>query len=138
MPVSRIPKGGTRGTIYREVARLRLDDAETLLDRSRFNGAIYLAGYAVECHLKYAVCDRKNVLYLPATLEVHDWDKLVEAAGLAADIKAQHQISLIYDALAERWGPALRYRTVKYAASEAPRLYKEMFALYQFLNELVP
>jgi hypothetical protein len=138
MPAPRIPKGGTRGAIYRPVAWLRLADAKSLLDRSRYNGAIYLAGYAVECHLKYAVCEKKNILYLPAHLEVHDWDILVKSAGLIADIKAQPQVSHIYDALAERWGPALRYRTGKYTLAEASHLYTEMTSVYEFLRELVP
>jgi hypothetical protein len=138
MPAPRSPKGGTRGTVYREIARQRLADAKSLLDHARFNGAIYLAGYAIECHLKFAVCERKAVLYLPADLEVHDWERLVAAAGLAIDIKAQRPMALIYYGLAERWGPALRYRTANYSASEASILYKEMHALYHFLKELAP
>jgi hypothetical protein len=82
MPAPRKQKGGTRGTVYREIARQRLADAKSLLDHTRFSGAIYLAGYAIECQLKFAVCERKNLTYLPANLEVHDWDRLVAAAGV--------------------------------------------------------
>lgn len=138
MPASRTPRGGTRGTVYRAIARLRLQDAAALLNSRRYNGSIYLAGYAVECHLKFAFCERKGFTYLPAELEVHNWDALVVAAGLAAEINAQREMSALYSALAESWGPSLRYRTTNYAANEAARLYKEMEELYQFLNELVP
>jgi HEPN domain-containing protein len=138
MPSPRIPKGGTRLTIYREVAWLRLAEAETLLKNHHYNGAIYLAGYAIECQLKFAVCRQKGCTYLPENLEVHDWDVLIAAAGLATDIQAERSISNIYEALAQQWGPALRYRTKKYPPKEATQLYKEMADLYDFLNELVP
>ena len=135
---SRIAKGGTRGTVFKEVAQLRLADAKSLLEQKRFNGAIYMAGYAVECHLKYAACQRCGETYLPPNLEVHDWDILVKAAGLLSDIKSQKQVSLLYYALVEVWGPSLRYRTTKYSNKEALQLYKELSSLYQFFAELEP
>ena len=138
MAARRITKGGTRGTVYREVAQIRLEDAGSLRANGRHNGAIYLAGYAIECQLKFAYCRRKGEIYLPAPLEVHDWDTLVAAAGLLPDIKQQAAMDAIYSALADQWGPGLRYRTTKYSAVEANRLYNEMDELYDFLRELVP
>ena len=124
--------------MYRDVARLRMGDAASLRADGRHNGAIYLAGYAIECHLKFAFCHRKAELYLPARLEVHDWDKLVDAAGLLPDIKQQATMEAIYSAMVEKWAPSLRYRTGNYSASEANRLYNEMSELYDFFRELVP
>ncbi len=97
-----------------------------------------MAGYAVECHLKYAACQRCGVTYLPSNLEVHDWDVLVDAGGLFSAIKSQKEVSLLYDALVEMWGPDLRYRTTKYAKNQAPKLYNELSTLYQFFAELEP
>ena len=57
MPKRSIPKGGTRGTVYKAAARERILDAEMLHKAERVHGAIYLAGYAIESHLKYAVCE---------------------------------------------------------------------------------
>jgi len=138
MPARRIPPGGTRGTVYRAVARLRQQDALGLLRQRRYNGSIYLAGYAIECHLKFAICHRKEHLYLPAKFEVHDWDRLVNAAGLLPEIKTQRNMAGLYFALVDRWGPALRYRTAAYSAGEGEHLFNEMNQLYMFLNELVP
>jgi hypothetical protein len=138
MSAPRIDRGATRGTVYREVAQLRMGDAGSLLANARYNGAIYMAGYAIECHLKFAFCQRKGELYLPAHLETHDWDKLVAASGLLPDIKQQPKMDAIYSALVDKWGPSLRYRTGKYSASEANRLYNELDELYSFLRELVP
>ena len=77
----RISPGGTRGTLYQAVARLRLRDAEILLGQRRGEGALYLAGYAIECLLKWSVTRRRNLLRLPQELETHDWDQLLAATG---------------------------------------------------------
>lgn len=138
MSAKRIAKGGTRGTVYRDVARMRMEDAEALFEQNRFNGGIYLAGYAVECHLKYAVCETNEEIYLPAKFEVHDWDKLVEGAQLRTSIRKQKQVAAIYDALVEVWGPSLRYRTRLFDGKEAGVTYTEMKQLYQHLIETVP
>lgn len=133
-----ISKGGTRGSVYRVIGQLRLRDAAFLLRGGRYQGAIYVAGYAIECHLKFAVCERKGFIHLPAVLEVHDWDALLIAGGLSSEIQAERRMSGIYSALAEAWGPSLRYRTAAYAPGAARRLYSEFETLYQFLAELVP
>jgi hypothetical protein len=124
--------------VCRDVARLRIEDAASLHDNDRHNGAIYLAGYAVECQLKFAYCRRKGEIYLPENLEVHDWEKLVSAAGLLPNIKGQPAMDAVYSSLVDQWGPSLRYRTARYATSVANRLYNGMKQLYRFLNELVP
>jgi hypothetical protein len=88
--------------------------------------------------LKFAICQRKEHVYLPAKFEVHDWDRLVNAAGLLSAIKEQRNMDALYSSLADQWGPTLRYRTGIYAPREAMQLFKEMNQLYMFLNELVP
>jgi HEPN domain-containing protein len=37
---------------FQELALVRLNEAKVLLDAGHFDGAYYLAGYAVECALK--------------------------------------------------------------------------------------
>ena len=44
--------------LFYRAAKLRLEDAKYLLDGGRTNGAVYLAGYAVECMLKALLLDR--------------------------------------------------------------------------------
>lgn len=87
------------------MARIRLDDAETLLLRRRYNGAIYMAGYAIECLLKWAVTSRTAQIYLPAELETHAWDVLLEAAGLYEDLVLDRSLQAVYVELADRWVP---------------------------------
>jgi HEPN domain-containing protein len=40
----------------RKIARGRLKDAEVLLTAKRYDGAIYLCGYAIETALKARIC----------------------------------------------------------------------------------
>jgi len=80
----------------------------------------------------------KLLEYLPAQYETHSWEILVEAAGLSPDLKTEPKMFDLFCALAERWGPALRYRTKSYRAGEALQLYNELQELYQFLRELTP
>jgi hypothetical protein len=54
-------------TQWRHLANQRLDDATILLAsrKRRYNGAVYLGGYAIECSLKSAICILKNLPTLP-------------------------------------------------------------------------
>jgi HEPN domain-containing protein len=45
-----------RTTDVEEIARARLQDADILLTSERYDGAIYLCGYAVELALKARIC----------------------------------------------------------------------------------
>ncbi len=50
----------------------RLDDAKALLDASRWRGAMYLAGYSIECLLKaklMKIFDCQNLLDLEDELQ---------------------------------------------------------------------
>ena len=140
MPARQIAAGGTRGTVFAEAARLRFADADVLFNCRRFSGAVYLAGYAIECHLKYAYCELKSQTYLPGHLETHRWEKLKHAAGLDPAFAAQEhrKMKALFDALVETWSENLRYNTKSLPEREGTRLYNEMRELYKFIQELAP
>jgi hypothetical protein len=111
MPRQRdIPRGGTRGSVFKQVARIRREDPVVLLQEQRYSGAIYLGGYAVECILKWAVTQRQALIYLPQNLETHDWDTLLAATGLQRLLQAEPVMNTLYSDLADIWGPELRYQ----------------------------
>ncbi|MES2705454.1 MAG: hypothetical protein V4726_02515 [Verrucomicrobiota bacterium] len=134
----------TRGTVFKAVARLRFAEAEVLQHQKHLLGAVYLVGYAIECHLKYAVCATNEFLLLPSfaclsdgklrKLYTHEWDVLVAAAQLRPSFKAEPRMEAIYTSLALTWAPSLRYRTKPFEESEGRRLYRSLAALYQFLK----
>src|SRR5439155_22866351 len=105
----RISPGGSRGTLFYAVARIRLKDADVLLRQQRHEGALYLAGYAIECILTWAVTCNREDLRLPQELETHDWDRLLSATGMKRSLESQPAMHAVYSELAERWGPELRY-----------------------------
>lgn len=131
----RTAPGGTRGSVFKEVARIRREDAAVLFEARRYRGAIYLAGYAVECLLKWAITDRCEITYLPAELETHDWDTLLPEAGLASSLRTNRPLRAVYSELAELWGPELRYLSKEPAPREAERLYQQMEQVYRWVNE---
>lgn len=53
----------TKASVYLDAGNARFEEAEYLLDRFP-SAAIYLAGYLVECYLKWALCERQGIEYL--------------------------------------------------------------------------
>lgn len=138
MPKRSIPKGGTRGTVYRAAAWERVLDAEKLHGARRVHGAIYLAGYAIECHLKYAVCENSESTYLDSSLETHSWERLAAKSRIIHTIRRNKRIQAIYEELAEGWNTSLRYNSDNRVTSDELELYAKLLALYQFLKDTVP
>jgi hypothetical protein len=52
------------------LARARLEDAKALLAATRYDGAVYLCGYAVEVALKARTC--RAIKVEPGSVEVKD------------------------------------------------------------------
>ena len=138
MPKRSIPTGGTRGTVYRAAAWERILDAEVLNEAERVHGAIYLAGYAIESHLKYAVCEHSGKPHLESSLEIHSWERLAAESGVVHTIRRNHRIQAIYEELAEAWNTSLRYNPDSRVTSGDLELYAKLVALYQFLKETIP
>jgi hypothetical protein len=138
MPKRSITKGGTRGTVYRAAARERILDAEKLQAARRVHGAIYLAGYAIECHLKYAVCKHVDKTYLDSSLEVHSWERLAAESGFIHAIRRNQRIQALYEELADAWSTSLRYDPGKSSTSDELKLYPKLVELYNYFKETVP
>lgn len=106
-------------------------------------------GYAIECHLKFAVCDQNGWLRLPdepqiinsvrfRDLYTHDWDVLVRAAQLHRGLSVQPKMNALYMELVEEWGPSLRYQSNLFDPADGTRLYKGLEELYLYFTEQVP
>jgi len=121
--------------VFRAAARARLEDAGVLLREKRYAGAIYLAGYAVECLLKWAITRRQQRTHLPAELEIHNLDTLLLEAGLAEALHRETTVRSIFAALADSWGPELRYLARAPESREADKLYRETATVYSWVAE---
>ena len=130
-----IQTGRTRGTAFKHVARVRLEDAAVLLGKNRFSGAIYLAGYAVECLLKWAVTEHRECIYLPAELEIHILQTLLQEAGLQPWLRRHVKLETAFCGLSKSWGPKLRYLTKEPEPKHAKRLYEQIVEVYDWIAE---
>ena len=65
-----------------QLVDLRLAEAQALFDAGHYVGCVYLAGYAVECALKDAICSTLNWDQLKSTFKTHDLELLVAHSGL--------------------------------------------------------
>lgn len=88
-------------TDLRELAAARLADAKVLAAGGRHDGAVYIAGYAVECQLKAAVAETLLAAGLwPAEpqefdrfkrLQVHSLPALLDLSGRGTAIASRRQ-----------------------------------------------
>jgi HEPN domain-containing protein len=107
----------TRWNLW-ETARARLQDAEVLLQSQRYDGAVYVCGYAIEIALKEKICRTLNWPDFPLTggefqkyqsFKTHDLDVLLHLSGVEQTIK-ENMLSQ-WSAIA-RWSPEARYNPV--------------------------
>lgn len=95
---------------FQELATVRLAEAKALLDAELWDGAYYLAGYAVEVGLK--ACIIKRVQATDAFLErkfsercyTHNFSDLLELTGLKAIWKASRATDLEFS---DNWKSAI-------------------------------
>jgi hypothetical protein len=100
----------------RRIAQARLQDARALRDRGRYDGAVYLCGYAIEIALKTRVCLTLRWLGFPSTarefegkqsFRTHDLGILLELSGIETMMRSRYLTQ--WSAVAS-WVPELRYQ----------------------------
>src|SRR5687767_6810412 len=91
---------------FQTIAEIRIAEAQSLYAAGLFDGAYYLAGYAVECALKACIAKLTNQHDFPdkdfaQACYTHTIEKLVRAAGLTAQRDADAPAG---SDLADNWG----------------------------------
>jgi len=98
----------------RKIAKARLKDSEILFKNRRYDGAVYLCGYAVEVALKARICRTLKWTDFPSTrsefqayqsFKTHSLDVLLKLSGLEAEIKTEYLAEWSYIAA---WEPEVR------------------------------
>lgn len=81
----------------KKIIKARLKDAQVLFDAKRYDGAVYLCGYAVELGLKFRICKTLKWSGFPSSngefrkyeaFKTHDLDVLLHLTGIEARIKS--------------------------------------------------
>ena len=102
----------------KKIAKARLKDAEVLVASRRYEGAIYLCGYAVELGLKARICKTLKWVGFPSTkkefegyhsFKTHNLDVLLHLTGIEDRIKTQ--LLAEWSAVTE-WDPESRYNPI--------------------------
>jgi hypothetical protein len=98
----------------RQIAKARLRDAEALCQANRFDGGLYLCGYAVETALKARICRTLKWSHWPSkgpynNFHTHDFDVLLRLSGVETKIRARY---LIHWSIVAGWDPESRYAPI--------------------------
>lgn len=100
----------------RKIARERFRDAEVLYEGTRYDGSIYLCGYAVELTIKARICTTLRWAGFPSTsrefenfksFKIHDLDVLLSLTGREMKIHTTH---LGDWSVVNKWDPESRYK----------------------------
>ena len=111
-----------------KIARVRLRDVEVLYRSRRYDGAIYLCGYAVEIALKARICKALSWPGYPSTggefqnyqsFRTHNLDVLLRLSGVEERVKTTCMTE--WSAVAT-WDPETRYKPIGSATRQAAAL----------------
>lgn len=117
----------------RKAAGHRWDDAQALFDAGRWRGAMYLAGYVIECQLKAKLMERfgsrkmseledelrrRGVLAGAATVFTHQLRALLILAGSLERLRQNKQLWRDFSVV-NLWFPAWRYSSDLSSRDEA-------------------
>jgi len=105
---------------FEELSGVRLEEALALLDDGHWDGAYYLAGYAVECALKACICRQSGEHDFPPkdtnkTHYTHNIIELTRTAGLKAAVEFQSDQDVTFKRnwnIVRDWDEQSRYRRI--------------------------
>lgn len=115
---------GPKRTVLRALSDVRFADGEALLKTGhpeRRMGAIYLAGYGIECALKARICADRGDSYLDPQFFHHDLRRLAEATTVWGRIQSSQQRLETLTYLQGMWDVSMRYAQHPYSPAEVRR-----------------
>ena len=114
-----------------------LTDARFLFKNGRWHGAVYLAGYAVECKLKAAVCQHLGVDVLPSAFHTHELQVLLQSAGLAGVLPLDSSVWACFRRIDVIWGVEIRYSGKPYRRHEAETFLDDVGRLLKWIDTII-
>ena len=124
---------------FYQAAQQRLDDAQYLLKDARTTGAVYLAGYAVECMLKALVLastpriERAPILASFRGNKAHDFSWLKTLYGQQTDASMPKTIVLALTRVAT-WSTDLRYRSGRIKQADADAFFRNVSDIIKWID----
>jgi len=110
-----------------ELSKVRLKEARALMGLGLYDGAYYLAGYAVECALKACIAKDTRRHQFPDKKRVdlshsHDLLQLIRVAGLEDEHRERVRSDPDFETnweVARRWSEQSRYRRHSHESAQA-------------------
>lgn len=97
----------------KRLAKKRLQEAEVLFAKGKYEGTVYLCGYAIELALKARICKTlkwttfpDSEVHEPRTFTTHHLPTLLSLSGIQHKVKSNH---LTEWSAIEKWTPEMRY-----------------------------
>lgn len=114
---------------FKDLAQIRLREANALLKNGRYEGAYYLCGYAIECGLKACIAKKTKRYDFPDKKTVidsykHDLSNLVGTAGLELKLDKEIEKNAKFEVnwgIVKDWSVVSRYE--KHNEKEARDLF---------------
>jgi hypothetical protein len=134
---ARVPARVVKATVYWQASKERLLDAKCLHEAGRFQGAIYLCGYALECKLKFCVCVARGVSNLEegeARSLGHGLDKSLHAAGLNKKLYKNEDLRVAFLRITRQWSTDIRYSGSARSDRESESFLRDTRALLGWLE----
>lgn len=103
----------------KRTARSHLADARVLRRGGRYDGAVYLCGYAVEIALKARICRTLQWAEYPAvqvdggSFKTHAFRQLLWLTGIQDRVQTAHGLPNPDWSVVQSWDPAMRYGTAR-------------------------
>lgn len=126
-----------KATVFRAASIERFEDAECLHEGGRFQGAIYLCGYALECELKYHICEARRTEYLEegeAKQLGHELFELLDPAGRAKSLAGNRDLWLAFQNITSQWSTDIRYSSGRSSRRVSGRFIKDSWDLMLWLK----
>lgn len=129
---------GPKRVVLCALVETRFHDGETLLKTGqpqRRNGAVYIAGYGLECALKARICVDLQLDRLPRKYWHHDLLRLAETTTLWPSMAANRDMLDSFKTFVAEWVVGMRYEKVPL---EAHATLKFINRARSFAKEFVP
>jgi len=126
-----------KATVFRAASIERWKDAQCLHAADRFQGAIYLCGYALECELKYCVCVARRIARMEegeAKRLGHELFRLLNEAGMVERLNTNRDLFLAFHRINSRWSTEIRYSGEVSSRTESEGFLKDSWWLLQWLR----
>ena len=122
---------------FREASDERWEDAQCLHRAERFDGAIYLCGYVLECFLKYVLCERRKQPGLElkeAQKFGHKLSQLMDATELGNLLSENKDLWLAFQSMNNQWSVEIRYWGKKSARGASETFLRDTQDLRNWLQ----